>query len=53
VSTPVESRPRHLQSEGSRICADRDEEVAAFRDRLLAEIAFAYVFLDATLLYLP
>ncbi|GAA5650130.1 IS256 family transposase IS1245 [Geodermatophilus obscurus DSM 43160] len=32
----------------SRICADLDEEVAAFRDRSLAEQAFPYVFLDAT-----
>jgi putative transposase len=31
-----------------RICADLDEEVAAFRDRSLAQIAFPYVFLDAT-----
>ena len=31
----------------SRICADLDE-VAAFRDRSLAEQAFPYVFLDAT-----
>src|SRR5215210_4819602 len=36
------------RSEVSRICADLDEEVAAFRDRSLAEIAFPYVFLDAT-----
>jgi putative transposase len=36
------------KSEVSRICADLDEEVAAFRDRSLAEIAFPYVFLDAT-----
>jgi Ca2+:H+ antiporter len=32
----------------SRICADLDEEVAAFRDRPLSELAFPYVFLDAT-----
>jgi transposase-like protein len=32
----------------SRICADLDAEVAAFRDRSLAEQEFAYVFLDAT-----
>jgi putative transposase len=32
----------------SRICADLDTEVAAFRDRTLAEMAFPYVFLDAT-----
>jgi putative transposase len=36
------------KSEVSRICADLDEEVAVFRDRSLAEIAFPYVFLDAT-----
>ncbi len=35
------------KSEVSRICADLDEEVAAFRDRPL-EVAFPYVFLDAT-----
>jgi transposase-like protein len=32
----------------SRICADLDTEVAAFRDRSLAGQAFPYVFLDAT-----
>jgi hypothetical protein len=36
------------KSEVSRICADLDEEVAAFRDRSLADREFAYVFLDAT-----
>ena len=36
------------KSEVSRICADLDEEVAAFRDRSLAEQPFPYVFLDAT-----
>jgi putative transposase len=36
------------KSEVSRICADLDTEVAAFRDRSLAEMAFPYVFLDAT-----
>jgi putative transposase len=36
------------KSEVSRICADLDAEVAAFRDRSLAEMAFPYVFLDAT-----
>jgi putative transposase len=36
------------KSEVSRICADLDEEVAAFRDRSLAGQAFPYVFLDAT-----
>ncbi|GAB3908754.1 hypothetical protein GCM10027612_83450 [Microbispora bryophytorum subsp. camponoti] len=32
----------------SRICADLDNEVAAFRDRPLSHTAFPYVFLDAT-----
>ena len=36
------------KSEVSRICADLDIEVAAFRDRTLAETAYPYVFLDAT-----
>jgi transposase-like protein len=36
------------KSEVSRICADLDEEVAAFRDRPLGEVEFRYVFLDAT-----
>ncbi|MEU2612826.1 IS256 family transposase [Micromonospora sp. NPDC007271] len=36
------------KSEVSRICADLDEEVSAFRDRSLATAAFPYVFLDAT-----
>jgi putative transposase len=36
------------KSEVSRICADLDDEVAAFRDRSLATAAFPYVFLDAT-----
>src|SRR5215472_8190264 len=36
------------KSEVSRICADLDIEVAAFRDRSLARAAFPYVFLDAT-----
>ncbi len=36
------------KSEVSRICADLDGEVAAFRDRPLSEVAFPYVFLDAT-----
>jgi putative transposase len=36
------------KSEVSRICADLDGEVAAFRDRSLADMAFRYVFLDAT-----
>ncbi|MEU4643591.1 IS256 family transposase [Micromonospora sp. NPDC023814] len=36
------------KSEVSRICADLDEEVSAFRDRSLATAAFPYVFLHAT-----
>jgi putative transposase len=36
------------KSEVSRICADLDTEVAAFRDRPLTEQSFPYVFLDAT-----
>ena len=32
----------------SRICADLDTEVSAFRDRTLAETSYPYVFLDAT-----
>ena len=36
------------KSEVSRICADLDEEVTTFRDRPLAEVAYPYVFLDAT-----
>jgi putative transposase len=36
------------RSEVSRICADLDTEVAAFRDRPLSGQAFRYVFLDAT-----
>src|SRR5438046_8824928 len=35
------------KSEVSRICADLDVEVAAFRDRSLTETAFPYLFLDA------
>ncbi|GAA4927605.1 hypothetical protein HD597_000631 [Nonomuraea thailandensis] len=36
------------KSEVSRICADLDEEVTAFRDRSLAGQTFPYLFLDAT-----
>jgi putative transposase len=36
------------KSEVSRICADLDQEVGAFRDRSLAEFEYPYVFLDAT-----
>jgi transposase-like protein len=35
------------KSEVSRICADLDADVAAFRDRSLADTAFPYVFFDA------
>ena len=36
------------KSEVSRICADLDVEVGAFRDRSLGDQQFPYVFLDAT-----
>ncbi len=36
------------KSEVSRICAQLDADVAAWRSRPLGEIAFPYVFLDAT-----
>ncbi len=36
------------KSEVSRICAQLDEDVAAWRSRPLDDIAFPYVFLDAT-----
>jgi transposase-like protein len=36
------------KSEVSRICAERDAEVAAFRRRPLSHTAFPYVFVDAT-----
>jgi putative transposase len=36
------------KSEVSRICAQLDEDVAAWRSRPLDEITFPYVFLDAT-----
>src|ERR687883_1388807 len=36
------------KSEVSRICADLDSEVAAFRDRYLAGQTFPYLFVDAT-----
>jgi putative transposase len=36
------------KSEVSRICADLDTEVSAFRDRSLAGQAFPYIFVDAT-----
>jgi putative transposase len=35
------------KSEVSRICADLDVEVAAFRDRSLSDVAYPYLFLDA------
>src|SRR5699024_4663291 len=36
------------KSEVSRICANLDEDVAAFRDRPLGETTYPYVFVDAT-----
>jgi putative transposase len=36
------------KSEVSRICADLDDQVAAFRSRSLEAASFPYVFLDAT-----
>jgi transposase-like protein len=36
------------KSEVSRICANLDEDVAAFRDRPLADTSYPYVVLDAT-----
>lgn len=36
------------KSEVSRICANLDEDVAAFRERPLDEMAYPYVFVDAT-----
>jgi putative transposase len=36
------------KSEVSRICADLDGEVSAFRDRSLAGQSFPYIFVDAT-----
>jgi transposase-like protein len=38
------------KSEVSRICAELDHEVAAFRSRSLAHTAFPYLFMDATYL---
>src|SRR6218665_895634 len=35
-------------AEASRICATLDEDLAAFRDRPLADATYPYVFLDAT-----
>jgi putative transposase len=32
----------------SRICGNLDEDVAAFRDRPLADTTYPHVFLDAT-----
>ena len=32
----------------SRICAEIDEKVAALRERRLDQLAFPYVYLDAT-----
>jgi len=36
------------KNELSRVCADLDTEVAAFRNRPVAEQRFPYVYLDAT-----
>jgi len=36
------------KSEVSRICAQLDEQVGAFRDRSLSHTGFPYLFLDAT-----
>jgi putative transposase len=36
------------KSEVSRICAELDQDLQAFRDRPLDHVAFRYVFLDAT-----
>ena len=36
------------KSEVSRICADLDDQVAAFRGRFLTSTTYPYVFLDAT-----
>ncbi len=36
------------KSEVSRICANLDEDVAAFRDRPLADQEYPHVFLDVT-----
>ena len=38
------------KSEVSRICAELDEQLGAFRSRSLAHIEFPYIFLDATYL---
>jgi putative transposase len=38
------------KSEVSRICAELDAELSAFRNRSLAHVEFPYVFLDATYL---
>jgi putative transposase len=38
------------KSEVSRICAELDTEVAAFRSRSLAHLSFPYLFVDATYL---
>ena len=38
------------KSEVSRICAELDEQLGAFRTRPLAHVEFPYVFLDATYL---
>ena len=45
--------PGSPESEVSRVCADLDVEVSAFRDRSLAEQEFPYLFVDATAFVLP
>ena len=49
-SRPWASTAGISKSEVSRICAELDAEVAAFRSRSLAHTAFPYLFLDATYL---
>jgi len=48
--TPILGMPQSaagiLKSEVSRICADLDIEVAAFRDRSLAGTSYPYMFLE-------
>ena len=39
------------KSEVSRICANLDEQVGAFRTRTLAHVEFPYIYLDATYLH--
>ena len=48
VEAPWASTSGISKSEVSRICAELDEELAAFRDRRFDHVEFPYVFLDAT-----